>query len=652
MTQPPAPTLDTDPAVPTPLARSVALLGGGALLAALGCICAVMTVMLLAQARERTVAWMEARVASVADSLDTHDQTARLLVERFAKVFADQFGRNFALDEASGRLSQLGIPLNERHAPCDKFKDFTGGEAAVLMVNGGRFVAISTSLVDAKGERSLGWSIGPGHPAFAALQKGQTWAGRGLLLGRSFEQRVQPVRDLQDRIVGALFIAFDLADFDNAIERRVSATRFFETGSAYVVDLGRDGEAARVVAPARLRGLRLQDAAGATPSLQAALREAAGGKPLPAFHAATGVADDARIAVAQRSEATGYWVVGEASSAEALGGQWRTLAPFLALFGAVAIALVAGLYLLLRRRVGRPLAAVTSALDRVAAGDLSEPVAAGGRDEIGAMLRAVEAMRTRFIDMLGDVRAAAGAVATASAQVAAGNLDLSHRTEQAAARLEQANATMDSVHGALRDSAVESRSASGLASDAADAAHRGQAAMDDLAARMNHLSAGSARMSEIVGVIDGLAFQTNLLALNAAVEAARAGESGRGFGVVAGEVRNLAQRCASAAKEIDGLLTASVAEIHGSHELTHLVGQRMAVIVGGVQAVHASLENIAQRVEQQTSGLGDLANSVNLIDRMTQQNAALVEQSMAAADSLNSQAGRLVEIVGVFRLEA
>src|SRR5207244_2800027 len=162
-----------------------------------------------------------------------------------------------------------------------------------------RFVAVSTSLVDARGERPLGWSIGPGHPAYAALQKGETWAGRGLLLGRSFEQRVQPVRDLQERIVGALYIAFDLADFDSAIERRGAAT--------------------------------------------------------------------------------GQWGVGEASGAEALRGQWRALAPFLALFGAAAFALVAGLYVLLRRRVGRPLAAVTSALERVAAGDLSQPVLAGGR---------------------------------------------------------------------------------------------------------------------------------------------------------------------------------------------------------------------------------------------------------------------------------
>ncbi|HYP31308.1 MAG TPA: methyl-accepting chemotaxis protein [Burkholderiaceae bacterium] len=648
----PASTGLAAPAPPTSLARSVALLAGAVLLVALGGICAAMTAMLLAQARERTVAWMDARAASVADSLDTQDQTARLLVERFAKVFADQFGRTFSLDEASGRLSQLGIPLNERHAPCDKFKEFTGGEAAVLMAQGGRFVAISTSLTDARGERSLGWAIAPGHPAYASLQRGETWVGRGLALGHSFEQRVQPVRDLQDRIVGALYVAFNLTDFDDAIERRVNATRFFESGSAYVVDPGRNGEPARVVAPARLRGVRLDDAAGGAKSLPAALREAASGKPLPGFHAATGIVDGERLAVAHRSDATGYWVVGEASGAEALRGQWRTLAPFLMLIGAVAAALVAGLYLLLRRRVGRPLAAVTSALGRVGAGDLSRPVPPGGRDEIGAMLQAVEAMRIRFIDMLGEVRSAAAAVATASAQVAAGNLDLGHRTEQAAARLEQANATVDSVHGALCESAAESRDASGLASDAADAAHRGQAAMDDLAVRMNHLSAGSARMSEIVGVIDGLAFQTNLLALNAAVEAARAGESGRGFGVVAGEVRQLAQRCATAAREIGGLLAASVAEIRGSHELTHLVGQRMTVIVGGVQAVHASLDSIAQRVGQQTTGLGDLANSVNLIDRMTQQNAALVEESTAAADSLNAQAGRLVEIVGVFRLEA
>jgi methyl-accepting chemotaxis protein len=643
--------LDRPSLRPTTVAGTVALMGGTLLVAVLTCICAAMTAMLIGSAQERTVAWVDARIESIAQAIDTNDRTARLLIERFAKVFGDQFGRNFTLDEAGGRLMQLGIALNGYDSPCDKFLDFTGGNAAVLMRQGNRFVAISSSLKNGKGERALDLEVAAGHPAYAALLRGETFVGRSTLYGRPYVIRLQPVHDLQDKIVGALFVAFDLSEFDRDIDRMVSGTRFFDSGGVYVVDASRGDEHAVLVAPAARRGQGLDAVAGAGRNVLAAIRAAAPGTALDDFKAQSGSVGDRRFAVARPSKATGFWVVAEVSRAEAARSQWRAILPFLGLLAAAAAGIVAALHALIRHRVGRPIREVTTALDAVAAGDLSRPVAAARNDEIGTMLRAVERLRERFVGMLGEVRSAADMVATASSEMAAGNQDLSRRTEQTAARLQQATAAMDIIHDNFRNSAETSRAASALASTAAGAAGRGMSAVEEMVTRMDRLSSGSRRIAEIVGVIDSLAFQTNILALNAAVEAARAGESGRGFAVVAGEVRTLAQRCATAAKEIRALIDASVADIRGGSDIAGVVGGRMRDIVANVHRVNDSLAEIATGVTEQSEGLGDVAGSVVILDKMTQENAALVEESAAAAESLSSQAERLVGVVAVFKLE-
>src|SRR5436190_16568106 len=172
------------------VARKITLIGGAFLLAVLGAITAVMTVMLAKRAQERTVSWVDAKVEAVAQALDAYDQTSKLLVERFFKVFGDQFGKNFALDEANGRILQLGIALNDYHNPCDKFTQFTGGAAAVLMKRGPAFVAVSTSLLDAKGERAVGMTVDASPPAHAALLRGQPYLGRATLYGRPFITRL------------------------------------------------------------------------------------------------------------------------------------------------------------------------------------------------------------------------------------------------------------------------------------------------------------------------------------------------------------------------------------------------------------------------------------------------------------------------------
>jgi len=639
------------PASPSPrkrtsVARKISLFGGAFLVIVIAVICGVMTTMLARRAQERTVSWVDAKVEAVAQSVDVYDQTAKMLIERFFKVFGDQFGKNFTLDEAGGRLTQLGIALNDYHNPCDKFTEFTGGSASVLMKRGDAFVAISTSLKDDKGERAVGLTVGATHPAHAALLRGQPYVGRAMLYGRPFITRFQPVRDLQDKVVGALFVAFDLSEFDRSLNQLVAGTRFFDSGGSYVIDPRGGGEQAVFVQPAALRG-RV-----AEPGLLQALKDSTPGSELRGLRPVLAPSADDRFAVARRSEATGYWVVGEASRSEAMRTQWLTLLPFLALFGAAAIALCVGQYLLIRRWVGQPLQTVTTALDSVAAGDLSHAVSSERADEIGDMMRGVERMRQRFVEMLGAVRASADAIAIASAEIAGGNQDLSRRTEEAAARLQQTTSAMEQIYGNVRQSADAARTADGLACTASQAAERGGEAVGHVVQKMSSISACSERIAEITGVIDAIAFQTNILALNAAVEAARAGDSGRGFAVVASEVRSLAQRAAAAAKEIKELIGSSVEEVRSGAQLADTASARMREIVASVQRVNDTLVTIKAGAAEQSDGVGHVNQSVATLDRMTQQNAALVEQSAAAAASLKAQAARLVDAVALFRLEA
>jgi methyl-accepting chemotaxis protein len=248
------------------------------------------------------------------------------------------------------------------------------------------------------------------------------------------------------------------------------------------------------------------------------------------------------------------------------------------------------------------------------------------------------------------MRGASDSVATASAEIATGNTDLSARTEQAASNLQQIAASMEELVTTVRQSADSARQATQLAGSASGTATRGREAVDKVVATMGGIAAASRKISDIAGVIDSIAFQTNILALNAAVEAARAGEQGRGFAVVAGEVRSLAQRSATAAKEIGSLIGDSVRQIDTGARLAQQAGVTMGEIVDSVQQVSTIIGAVSNAADEQSLGLGQIGEAVSQLDQMTQQNAALVEESTAAAEGLKGQAVRLAELVGTFQL--
>ncbi len=270
-------------------------------------------------------------------------------------------------------------------------------------------------------------------------------------------------------------------------------------------------------------------------------------------------------------------------------------------------------------------------------------------DEIGMTLRTISQLGLMFRWLIDDVSGQVLNVQTASNEIAQGNNDLSARTEQAATNVQQTAASMTQMTATVKSNAETATQANQLSGSASDAAARGGQAVSEVVTTMNDITDSSKRIAEIIGVIDGIAFQTNILALNAAVEAARAGEQGRGFAVVAGEVRALAQRSASAAKEIKSLIGASVAKVESGSMLVDDAGQTMDEIVVQVKRVSDLIAEISSATIEQSSGITQVSQAVSDLDHITQQNAALVEQSAAASESLKQQAARLVDAVSVFR---
>ncbi|WP_066333727.1 methyl-accepting chemotaxis protein [Azohydromonas lata] len=302
------------------------------------------------------------------------------------------------------------------------------------------------------------------------------------------------------------------------------------------------------------------------------------------------------------------------------------------------------------RSITVPLRRACEVALRVAEGDLTQGVRAEGRDEAAQLLGALAVMEDRLTSTVAHVRRNAEGVATASAQISQGNLDLSQRTEEQASSLQQTAASMDQLGGAVRHNADTAQQANQLAQGASDVAVQGGQVVAKVVDTMRGIEESSRRIADIIGVIDGIAFQTNILALNAAVEAARAGEAGRGFAVVAGEVRALAQRSAGAAREIKDLIGVSVQRVGEGSALADQAGQTMQDVVSAIKRVTDLMGEISHASLEQSQGVSQVGEAVGQMDRVTQQNAALVEESAAAAQSLSSQAQRLVEAVAVFRL--
>jgi methyl-accepting chemotaxis protein-1 (serine sensor receptor) len=336
---------------------------------------------------------------------------------------------------------------------------------------------------------------------------------------------------------------------------------------------------------------------------------------------------------------------------ESLLAGTRSAMGWVAALGAGALLMLVWLGLGITRGLVGSSQAALHAVEQMAQGDMSLRLQTDGNSEPQRVLRSLDGMAQRLREVLGSVRQASDQIATASGEVAQGARDLSTRTEQAASNLEETAASMEEMNATVQQASNSARQANQLAGESAEVARHGGDVVGQVVQTMSDIQRGSSRIGEIIGVIDGIAFQTNILALNAAVEAARAGEQGRGFAVVAGEVRNLAQRSAQAAKEIKQLIEDANAQVQGGTRLVQEAGSTITEVVANAQRVSGIVGEIMASSAEQADGVAQINVAVSQLDHMTQQNAALVEQTSAAAISLQEQARVLAQAVAVFRID-
>ena len=613
----------------------------------------VFYVMVSSQQQRSASQYTTAKAESISYALDVFDQTMKLTAENAFSVFRRQFGAVLALEDASkGSLSNYGVLINDNTTEVDSFvSTFPGGNATVFVVQGEDFRRIATSVKKENGERAVGTLLDRKSPAYETLRAGKKFVGRVVLFGRPFTTIYVPVRDASDKVVAILYVGLDISDPEAAMGAAVNKSQVFDSGGLYVINPGRVPAEASLVFHPKAAGKKLAEIlSGGSADWLARLQ----GDDRRWLDNAPAVLDPLRtgkyFASVSKSEATGWLVVAEVPVNEALAELYRQLA----LLGGVLVLAVAVMAIALGvaiRRAVQPLKRIGQQLEAIGQGNLSQPLLSERRDEIGVIMRSVEFMRTSLVGIVGQVRQGTDTIATASGQIAAGNQDLSSRTEQQASSLEETAASMEELTSTVKQNADNARQANQLAVSASSVAVKGGSVVAQVVDTMGAINTSSKKIVDIIGVIDGIAFQTNILALNAAVEAARAGEQGRGFAVVAAEVRNLAQRSAAAAKEIKTLIGDSVGKVEEGSRQVAEAGKTMDEIVGSVRRVTDIMAEIEAASREQTQGIEQINQAITQMDQVTQQNAALVEQAAAAAQSLQEQATSLVSLVSVFKLD-
>ena len=344
------------------------------------------------------------------------------------------------------------------------------------------------------------------------------------------------------------------------------------------------------------------------------------------------------------------WVIGSGVYVETVEAMILARSANVAIGSVVLIVILLGIGLLIARSVARPITHAVRIAETIAGGGLMSHIPVDTDNESGKLMQALKSMNDSLAQIVGNMRGSTGAIATASRQMAADNLDLSSRTEEQASSLEQTAASMEQLTARVKQNSENARQASDLAMSASNVAAKGGSVVSQVVETMDSINGSSRQIADIIGVIDGIAFQTNILALNAAVEAARAGEQGRGFAVVATEVRNLAQRSAQAAKEIKTLISDSVDKVEKGSAQVAQAGRTMEEIVDSIRRVTDIMTEITSAVQEQTAGIEQINQAVAQMDQVTQRNASLVEEAAWASASLQEQASGLAEMVGVFRL--
>jgi len=589
----------------------------------------------------------------VVDLLDALDKDRRERTSELAKSFQAKLAGTFELDTtaaASPVLKLNGQPIDADMGLVDRFTADSGAVATVFAKRGDDFVRVVTSLKNDKGERSVNTLLDRNHPAYRAILDGKSFIGFATLFGRQYITQYDTIRDAGGQVIGISFVGLDISGYVRQLKSTVTALTVGKTGYFYILDARPGPTLGAVVAHPNAEGKNFLDAKDADGrEFVKEIFERKNGS--LRYLAAEGGTDPRERLVSFTHFDSWKWVIAGGAYADEFTEEVRGLRNMYAALGVALVILMAGLvYWLIRRLVIHPLAQASTAAQALARGDLSVQMCVERQDEIGRLIGSMNRIGHGLTDVVSTVRRGSEGVATASAEIAQGNQDLSTRTESQASALQQTAASMEQLGTTVRQNADNAREANQLALSASNVAIEGGEVVAQVVKTMQGIDDASRKITDIISVIDGIAFQTNILALNAAVEAARAGEQGRGFAVVAAEVRALAGRSAAAAKEIKTLIDDSVTRVGEGSALVDRAGANMQDVVTSIKRVTDIMGEISDASTEQSLGVGQVGEAVTQMDHATQQNAALVEEMAAAASSLNSQAQSLVSTVAVFKL--
>ena len=650
----------------TSLGTRLAVIGLAALVLVFGLFALAISQSSLRTLEANMQSAMHDQEAAMRDMIALFDGAMRTEADRFLTAFADAAPGPYTVDPAQ-TVEVAGKPtptfksgdtvLNLNFTVPDKFFARTGGTIATVFARtGDDFVRVTTSLKKENGERAIGTLLDRAHPSYKALMAGEPFRGLAWLFGVPYMSKYEPVRDASGKVIGALYVGVDVRSELALLKDKIRAHGIGQSGGYFVIDGKPGADQGKVLIDRNTarEGKNLLDAKDADGlawvremidrkdgTLRHTLADtdgAQGGKARERFTVFTQY-PDWKLVIA----GTAYV---DELEADLVSARNR----FLLLGLALGALLAGGLYWMLRRAVSTPLAEVVNVAQRVAAGDLTHRLPATRRDEIGQLMRAVNGVGDGLTGIVDKVRASASTIASSTGQIAAGNADLSARTEAQAGSLERTASSIEELAATVRQNADSAQHAHDMVQSASEAANAGGQTVERLVGTMSGIHATAQKIADITGIIDGIAFQTNILALNAAVEAARAGEQGRGFAVVAGEVRSLAQRSAAAAKEIKELINRSVEEVQAGNEAARGAGDAMQDIVTRVERITGLMGEISHASREQSQGIEEVNRAVTSMDEVTQQNAALVEEAAAAAESLRQQAQELRGAVDVFRL--
>ncbi|MDR3004792.1 MAG: Cache 3/Cache 2 fusion domain-containing protein [Acidovorax sp.] len=596
---------------------------------------------------------LEQGVAMLGRFVEANDRDLRQRTQFLADSLGASLSGQLTL-QGEGSQAQLllnGEPLQGDNARIERFTRATGAVATVFVKQGQDYLRVASSLKTDKGQPATGTLLDHQHPAYAEINAGRSYMGLATLFGRQYMAEYRPLKDASGATVGMAFVGQDFSELLANLKTSIRALQVGDGGYYYV--LRSDGPAAGtlVVHPAKEGQsiLESKDSDG-----RAFIREIVERKQgVISYPWANPGEQEPREKLAVFGQyAPWNWVfVASAYKDEAVAETRRLIGMFAAM-GLGAVLVLAGVWwLLLRRMIVRPLNEASQLARTIAAGDLTVKIPHVRQDEIGQLLDAMNHTVDGLSSVVRTVQTQAESVAMASAEIAQGNMDLASRTESEASALEETAAAMEELGSTVAHNADHARTADQLARSAEQVVSEGGLAVRQVVQAMQGIDAGSRRIADITGVIDGIAFQTNILALNAAVEAARAGEHGRGFAVVAGEVRALAQRSAEAAKEIQQLISTSVAEVSQGNHRAAQAGQTMEQAVSEIQKVTQLISNISHASAEQSSGVAQVGEAVTNMDQTTQKNAALVEEMAGATASLRQQSEELLQAVSVFRLQ-